>query len=524
MFNKSKKFIAVILTLVSLFSICAIGVSAADEVKKPEYPVIYLTGYGQQIFTEKHNHKSELLYPTGVDVAARVEQNLTPILLELAMASATGDYTAYCDAVYESIGPIYDKLRLNPDGTVKDNSGTWKNSYAVHYNVYEPGAVHFSYDWRLSPLTIADELAECIDIVLGKYNAEKVHLVGRCLGGNVINSYLELYAEEAEQKVAKTVLYMPSTMGIGLIGAIFSGEIELNAANLETYIDEMMDYADIMEDGLAKDFVTVLISAFEQAEILNFGVEQLDKILDEIKDNIIPRLVRDSYGSFPSFWAMVPDEYLEKAIGFVYNTDELKEEYTGTISLVREYNETVQKNAFATVSADEELYVISKYNLPSAPVFGKSNPTGDAIAEACYSSFGATCADFGSRLGSEYISAMDEEALKYLSLDEKIDASTCAAPDRTWFIKNNYHDHFPATVDYFINTLLVEDMTVFTNPELPQYLDADVTAETLTPVSEPDQDLPKPGSKEDKYALLFEFIKFAIELLIELIQYVSTQV
>lgn len=521
MFKRSKKFIAIILTVISLFATCSFAAVAADEAEA-EYPVIYLTGYGAQIFSEKHNHNSELLYPTGVDVGAKVEENVAPILMELAFGSATGDYSAYCDALYNSVAPIYDDLRLNPDGTVKDNSGTWKNSFNVTYDYYKYGMVRFSYDWRLSPITLAAELDEAIDAVCAKYGSNKVNLLGRCYGANIISAYLELYGDEAAEKVNKAVLYIPSTMGIGLVGAVFSGEIEINATNIDVYVKELMKYMDVMEDGLVKDFLLVMLSVFEQAEILNFGVEQLQGIIDEIKFDLIPRLVRDSYGSFPSFWSMVPDEYFADAVNFVYNTDELKAEYAGTISLITDYNEKIQKNAIENVASYDNVYIISKYNLPSAPLFGESNNTGDAVAETYYTSFGATCADYGSRLPESYITEMDEEAKKYLSPDEKIDASTCALPDRTWFVKNNYHDHFPESIDSLINAIFTtDDIRVFTCEEYTQYLDSDVTGDTLTPVVGTDKDLPEPGSREDKFAMLFEFIKFAIKLIMELVMRIS---
>ncbi len=520
MFNKSKKIIAVILTVVTLFGMCSMAATAAE---KAEYPVIYLTGYGQQIFTEKGNHNSEMLYPTGVDVAERVKENVAPVLMELALGSATGDYSSYCDALYNSIAPVYDELRLNPDGTVKDNSGTWNNSYSMSYGKY--GMIHYSYDWRLSPVTLAEGLDEAIDKVLLKYKTDKVNLVGRCYGANIISAYLELYADDAEQKVNKVVYYVPSTMGIGLVGAVFSGDITLNSNNTEIYAKEMMDYLEVMEDGLVKDFLLVMLSVFDQAQILGFGTDKLQQLFNNIKDDLLPRLIRDSYGSFLSFWSMVPDEYLADAVDFVYNTDELKAEYTGSIALIEQYNETVQKDAVAKTAAQGEKFdicVISKYNLPSAPVFGKANPTGDGIAEVIYTSFGATAAKYGSKLSGSYIGAMDEEALRFLSADEKIDASTCALPETTWFIKNNYHDNFPESVDALMNEFFTtEGMTVFTNEEYPQYLDAAGDGETLTPVVGTDKELPKPGSDADKFAMLFEFIKFAVKLLFEIFKYLS---
>ncbi|MBQ8029144.1 MAG: hypothetical protein IJ262_07030 [Clostridia bacterium] len=513
MTKKFKKVLALLLSVLTVFASCAVAASAA-EAEEEKYPAIYVAGYGQHIFSEKNNHNSKVLYPTGVDVAEKVKEAVLPCLFELAIGSFSNNYDAYCDAIYNSIAPIYDDLRLNPDGTLKDNSGGWANAYAQTFGNY--GMIRFSYDWRLSPETLAHELHSAIEIVLDKYDAEKVNLVGRCYGANIVSAYLELYKEEAVDLVDSAIFYVPSTEGIGLIGTIFSGQIEINAENLDVFVSEIMKYLDVMEDGLVKDFLNVMVSVFEQASLFELSADKLQNLIDSIKNNLIPRLVRDSYGSFPSFWSMIPDEYLNAAIDFTYNTAELKETYKGTIDIIRSWNENVQKKSRANLLSlkDEiNLNVISKYNLPALPVMGEGCANSDAVAETHYTSFGATAADFGTRLSAEYIEAMDEDAKAFLSADEKIDASTCVLPEKTWFIKNSYHDHFPESVDALMNEIFISDgMTVFTNEEYPQFLDADVDGKTLTPVTGVDKDIPESDSTEGRINLLVKFIIFVVKL------------
>ena len=116
------------------------------------------------------------------------------------------------------------------------------------------------------------------------------------------------------------------------------------------------------------------------------------------------------------------------------------------------------------------------------PVFADCKPTSDGIAETEYTSFGATVADFGKTLSADYIASISEVNKKFLSPDNMIDASTCALPEKTWFIKNSYHDHFPASIDKLIEAILTTDIDVFSNELYPQFLDAAVTAETIVPV------------------------------------------
>lgn len=498
MLRTAKKLTAILLCMLMLFSAF---MPAASAVSAENYPVVYIAGYGANIFAEKGNINSEVYYPTGADVGAIVKEAIEPCLKELAKALVTDDFDNYCDALYNSIHPIYENLSLAPDGTPKDNSGRVENLEApvfLEYNKFSAGEETFPYDWRLSPETSAAELDLFIDKMLADTGAEKVNVVARCLGGNVLSSYFQNYSENAQQKISKAVFLIPSTEGINVIGALFAGKINIAAEKFDTYVEELLKYKQIIEDDAAKEMLTVMITIFEQIKLLDLGVGALQKLIDEIKDNLVPRLIRRSYGSFPSFWAMVPHEYLEDALAFVYNTPELKEEYKGTIEKVRSYHDNVQLNArncIKNLDGKIDIKVISKYNIPLLPVFEDCNATSDGTAETYLTSFGATTADFGKTLSESYLASVKEENKKYISPDEKVDASTCVLPQKTWFVKNNYHDNFPATVDAMMNTMfLTENMDITTDSRYPQFLEDVNNGEALVPVIGKDEEKPDSNS------------------------------
>ena len=508
-----KKPLSVILAVIMMLSVLAPLTLAADTQKS--YPVVYVTGYGPNIFSEKGNTQSEVYYPTGADVGAIVKEAIFPCLKELAAGVITNNYDKYCDELYNAIHPIYENLVLAPDGTPKDNSGRGENlnlPVRLEYDRFSGGKVNFPYDWRLSPETSAQELDAYINKVLAETGADKVNIIARCLGGNVVSAYLQNFSAEAAEKINEIVFFIPSTEGINMIGALFAGKIEIVAENLDTFVNEFAKYENLIEDPAIRDFITIMISIIEQAKVLNLGTDALQLLVNKIKDNLVPRLIRRSYGSFPSFWAMVPTEYFEDAIEFVYNTPELKEEYAGTIAKARSFQENVMLNSRAQITALSDkidISVISKYNIPLIPIFADCNNTSDGTAETYLTSFGATTADFGKNLSSDYLASVSEANKKYISPDEKIDASTCVLPDNTWFIKNSYHDHFPASIDMLIERILTTDMTVFSDPQFPQFLDAKVDAEELSPVTEKEEEV-----KEDNFfTLLIKFIKSIFEML-----------
>ncbi len=511
-----KKIIAVILAVIMISGIMAPLTLAADTQKN--YPVVYVTGYGPNIFSEKGNTQSEVYYPTGADVGAIVKEAIVPCLKELAAGVLTNNYDKYCDELYNAIHPIYENLVLAPDGTPKDNSGRGENlnlPVRLNYNRFSGGEENFPYDWRLSPETSAEELDSFINKMLAETGAAKVNIVARCLGGNVVSAYLENFTEEATQKINEIVFFIPSTEGINMIGALFAGEIEIVAENLDTFIDEYTKYEKVIEDPAIRDLVYIMVAILDQAKVLNLGTDALQMLIDKIKDNLVPRIIRRSYGSFPSFWSMVPTEYFEDALEFAFSTPELKEEYAGTIEKARSYHDNVMLNSrerIAQLSDKIDINIVSKYNIPLLPIIADCNNTSDGTAETYLTSFGATTADFGKNLSSDYLASVSEANKKYISPDEKIDASTCVLPDTTWFVKNSFHDHFPASIDMLIERILTTDMDVFSDPQFPQFLDANVDAPELTPVTEKE-----PEAKEDNFfTLLVKFIKSIIDMLLSL--------
>lgn len=518
MTKKSSKIISILLSVLMLFGVTN-PFALAAEAEKENYPVIYISGYGTDLYKEKGNRSSEKIYPLEVDLEATVKEAIAPFLTELANGYATGNWDKYCDEIYNAIAPIFEEIVLAPDGTPKDNSGRGEKLSGKHLSKsrFSGGEVNLPYDWRLSPETSAEMLGDLVDDVI-KHHGGKVNIVARCLAGNVLSSYLQNDPTAAD-KVNKVVFFIPSTEGMNLIGSLFSGKIDLVSDSFDTYAEEILRYKEVIEDEAVSEFLTVMLAILEQATVLELGADFLEDGLENIKDNIIPRLVRSTYGSFPSFWSMVPAKYLEDAIDFVYNTPELQAEYEGTIEKARSYRDNVQlksRDNLASLSDKIEIKVLSKYNLPLPPLFTECNTMSDGVAETTYTSFGATAADYGTTLSAEYIAGMSEEDKKFLSPDEKIDASTCLFPEKTWFIKNSYHDHFPDSVDVLLETMLTTDMDVFSNEQYPQYLDAEVEGEKLVPVAGKDEEKPAAGSDEAKFNILFRFIMVIIEFLTRL--------
>lgn len=515
---KAKKLLSLILCALLLFTLSLPATAAAES----ETVTIYVEGYSDPLYADNENPSEDnMIYPTGVDIGESVMNALQPCLEKLAQGIVIGDYSEYIDELYNSIGPIYSKLRLSPDGTVTDGSGRGVDMLKDDYDLYKyPGiagkSIGFNYDWRLSCEYIAQILAKFIDRVREEQKVDKVNLIGRCLGGNVVAAYIA-QEKDIEQKVDKIIIYDSPVLGIDPLGHAFSGDMIFNADTLSNFCQDFLASGSLFEDPVLSEFLASFVELINQAKLLGLGTDLIQKFLDGILMPLIPRVVRASYGSFISFWNMVPAHDIENAIEFTYSTDELKEEYKGSIEKIRSFRDNVQipaeKNMKALKEKGVEFMIVAKYNIPCIPIYDNAAAQSDIYVETSVLSFGCTAANYGEVLSDEYINALTSKGLdKYLSADKIIDASTCLFPDTTWFIKNANHSDFPDSFDAIISKFITTDnMTVFTYEEYPQYMTYDRDTETFINSVTPDEPIPETGSLQGIFNALVRFFKSFVQ-------------
>lgn len=502
-----KKLISVLLSVLLLMAVAApaINVSAAGETI-----TVYVEGYGHSIYKNNMASSENQVFPTP-SILEPLMAAFDDLTKDLVAGLVTGDYSEYCERMYNAIAPAYADVKLDKNGEASDGSGFGGNMITGRYSTenYVDSSnkkVRFEYDWRLSVEHNAAILEQFIDRVCREKGVSKVNLLGRCLGGNIVSAYLQ--NGKNLDKINDVVMLISSTEGVDFIGALFSGKIELNAEGVDNWANYFLEEEGMIEDPVMNDFITSLISFVNEIKVLGFGLDFIQMILDEVKENVLARTVRDTYGSFPSFWAMVPDEYFDDAINFVFSTDELKAEYAGLIKKAESFHDNVQVNAKSRMvelkEGGKDLLIISKYNYANLPLSKDALAQTDGTALTSATSFGAVCADYEKVLSKSYINLMSEESKKYLSPDNMIDASTCLFPETTWFIKNCYHNNFPASMDRLIVSFYkTENMTVFTDTETyPQFVDYSKETGEITPVKGPD-DLPT--DTEERFSVFIRF-------------------
>lgn len=507
-----KKLISIVLCVLMLMSIAAPMMAFATEVKTKTTPVIFIRGASRTVYaSDESDDDSTAIYPFDVDFGQILSDFAKPGLETLASGLVTGDYDAYCDELYNTVAPLFEKVILDKNGEASDGSGdgTSVEKFKCPYQTSNFGLwdYDFSYDMRLSPLDIVDDLVTYIERVKRATGAEKVSLVGRCFGGNLISTYLAKYGEHALANVESVVMYIPSTQGIDLIGALFAGEIKLDSDDVDRFVEYVMNDMGLIEDEMLQSLIVALVDLLNYAKVLGLGTDALQLIVDNVKDNLVPRLALASYGTFPSYWAMVPAEYYIKARDNVFAG--VEDEYAGMISKLDAYYYDVQLTYESVMNDLTEkglkIAVLSKYDVPLVPVYEGANSQGDFLAETADISFGATCANMGEVLSDSYIESLTDK--RFVSPDKKVDASTCLYPEKTWFLKGIFHTTFPDCVNYLIGEIVDSkgELTVFDNEKYPQYLVYDAEAGTISPVTSLDPEKPAEGTNEERFSILIRF-------------------
>ncbi len=508
-----KKAISVIIAIVMLFMIFSPAVIAAEE----EYPIIYVAGTRNPLYADKNNPSQEnRIWKIGVDVGAVVKEAIGPCLKELAAGVITNNYDAYCDELINTVVPLFKNLVLDKNGEASNGSGVEREAAVRNYPSKSGNFglmdYNFIYDWRLSPMEVSHQLKAHIERVKALTGKDKVVLIGRCMGANIISAYFTEYYEHAVENIDNIVMYEPSNLGLDILGAIYSGQLRLDDDRVDEFLNYYLSHEDLIEDETTAELIMVLVSLLNEIKTLGIATGLVNCLLEKVKDKLIPELLLGTFGSFPSYWSMVGEEYYEDAMEFVFSGRE--NEYKGLIEKNDDWHYNVMRKLPETMKALEadgvNIGVLVKYNIPSYPFYENSKQQTDMVSDVYHVSYYATSANYGETLSEDYINGLADK--RFVSPDKIIDASTCLFPEKTWFIKNISHDPFPASIDKLIWEFIRShgELTVFSDERYPQYLSYDAENDTITPLSK----VSEPATEKDNlFTLIAKFFRLLFAVL-----------
>lgn len=465
-----KKILSVILSLIMIFSLFVPALATEEKCDCGFNPVIYVAALGSSTVYENYGTQEQraLFRP---ETAPLIEEAVS-VILPVIPALMVGDYDKFGDALIGFVNSAFGALALDGDGNSKENV------YAVpeYPESGEHGIEHsfyFGYDFRLDPYTHADRLYETIQMMKELTGHDKVQLKASSMGGVVTMAYLERYGTED----IETIIFQNCPIqGTAVAGELYCRKFEINKDALLNYA---LDAIPSLEQDFLQSFLYGLATALDDLGVWSLLLSLVDPIVENLLDRVYDEALIPIFGTLPGIWSFVPDEYYEEAKKCMVN----EETQVGLIEKLDAYHYNVQCRAEEILNkANKEIkiYNVVGYDIQRTPLVTAYMNTSDGTVDAKYASVGAVTADIRSTFNEGYTQQIDD-GHNHISPDFTIDASTCALPEQTWFIKDMLHSttHDGHDKLYEIMFTSEEQFYVDTYDEYPQFMQNNIPEQTF---------------------------------------------
>ena len=477
MLKKPKKLLCVLMSLI-MIGLTVMPVFGAVNMfeTKSQIPVIIISGDGNTIYDkdDKPLSKFSKLFGNnggeGEDVNKEVVlESVANVLMPFLVDGILMDnWDPYFKNLQKEISELFGDILLDENGEASNGThiSQWcvdQNAYDVTYDrkgdkgFYAQGDYTFWYDWRLDPMYTADLFNEYIQGVKRATGSEKVSVLCRCLGTNVVCAYLEKYG-------------YGDLYGLGFDGAVCMGAEPLGEAMSGKFKVDGNSIERVLVDGNyfgmfnLDPFILATVDLAQKSGLIDTAVGITKATLyEKLVEGVTSALALSSV-SCPNYWACVGVEDFDTAVEYVFGKEgsEKRTTYAGLIEKITAYNEQVKKNIPSLLKALPEngvkVGVIAKYGLQMIPTCESAEVIADSFVSTTSSSFGATTGTVYNTLSDEYIASQNEKGLgKYVSPDKQIDASTCIFPDNTWFVKGVKHSDWTYAENMLLTTVITSD-------------------------------------------------------------------
>ena len=512
----SRKVVSCILAVVMLFSITSTAFAAKTDYYNGN-PVIVINGIDHNpIYANPDTLNATQMFPPA-------DLNVYTLLVEMftsgIVSLASNDYNQVMNFfVGSQLYDIMEKISLNPDGTSKsENVGPIRYEHSLGYYYtdterYEKIAGNiglglcdrigmdnvyvFTYDWRIDPVANANELNDFIQTVKANSRKDKVSIMSEGYGSTIAFAYLAEHYEDATADIDNFVTVNSAAMGTSLIGDIYTGRLMRQYNELQNATSAFIRFTNDFSDNPLTWFSTwltnyILNNEWETQDLIAQCITMMGHVTDPLYD----RYLRDMLKNFIGLWAMVPVEYYEEAMDFMFMSDESTEgdfnsEFQEKVQLYKNYQSSAAEILNKAKSEGININVVSSWDLQLIPIgdnkasdeeiFGLSAQS-DGLIDTYFSSFGCHTIplnDVGAAIDNKDQRNQEGECgnhnhmnAVYDTLDPEhdlagiahyLDASTCALPDNTWFIRNMKHGTFKTDSNAmdFLVYLLTADKTL----------------------------------------------------------------
>ncbi|MBR4050832.1 MAG: hypothetical protein IKK09_10080 [Clostridia bacterium] len=472
-----KKLVSILLCAALLFGTVAIGTHASeDEIKWDGDPVVFLQGFTGSPFVMDRGLETETgIWGAGAEFdAARIVAAVPPILIGLVSYILGGDSGLLVSGIDYLVSDKLGKMACNPDGTSKYNVTPYpyyaeeasiatlkandKADFVPEQEINGDIAAYvpeeyiyiFNTDWRLGQIDNSERLAEFIDDVLEITGKSKVDIYALSHGGQTAAAYLYYHGEEG--KVDNALLDVPAIGGTSIV----KGLLGLGAANFD--MDEISRFAGVLLNT--------------EADLRWLGKILPGEFLNELLKIVFVECFQPYAMNFGSIW-----DFMDVA-----SYTEFKEIYLNPLTnyeMIVKHDKmhydcmaNMSKGLKAAEDAGANIYILANYGTQLGS--GEAIDADFVIDTTCSS--GAYTAEFGKQLPADYKqknTTCTDPTHNHISPDRTVDASCAYLPEKTWFIRGQYHgmivrDNYTRPM---ITRMLLTDTIkdVHSNPAYPQF-------------------------------------------------------
>ncbi len=545
-----KKVLSIVLTLIMILSLATPAFAANISGWGSQIPIVEISGDGEPLYDAEGNQifkTTDLL--SGLlgsdeegesgdsDLIGSVVNVLEPFLIEGILFDK---WDRYYENLYLEISELFAASHLNKDGTAPEGSGLSAErkaevasrvatDFKKERGWYGDIDYKFYYDWRLDPWAVADEFYNHIEAVKKTTGADKVAIMAKCLGTNVVLAYVAKYGTDSIYGLG----FDGGTVnGMEPISDAISGKFSVDGNAISRILTDCNFY-NIMN---ISPFIIQTVDMVTKTGILDRVVGFTEEMLyAKLVEGVTSALARATVMTWPSYWAAVTAEDYATAIKYVFGdeNDPKRTEYAGLIEKLDNYNTYVRQRIpellMQVKDSGANVAFIAKYGAQMIPTSESAKLVADQFVSVNRASFGATTSTVYDTLSDEYIAARQAEGKgKYISPDKQIDASTCLFPDYTWFIKGNKHSNWSWWENDLVYTVVTADRQLSIDDfDCSQYVvydkdrnwaDKMTTENCHTEQWEADPKEDMPATKKE---FIFTSVKALIEWLINLIKLLS---
>ena len=508
-----KKAVSLLLCAAMLFGIFGIVGSGATVT-----PVIYVADIvNSPIYSNPNKASAEAVFFPAEE---EMQSAFLFIIAGFMCYAVAGEEKTGKDLIIRGINSLTKDAACNEYGETQDGLGVNDYKYPLSYYKDDPAVVTqlmmaldeangavglehtylFTYDWRLDPIENAGKLKDFIAHVKSREGAKKVALLCAGNGGVVGNAYLYTYAATAANDVASCVFLNSPLTGHNLVGDVMSGNLTHVTDESESILDTlvqvtkieranaMVRYINDDPNGMIKQLFDDVFGSDELISQLGFTIiwivnaalggqnvwsdmaKSYSDFISANKDALYTPSLKAFLCNAPGLWALVPQEYFDDAMFFMFGNEEIPAKLEKKINDFRPVLAATKTTLQNAKNNGINVCLVAGYNMQVLPVTGNIDQHSDSMLLTKYASAGATAAKHGS---SDMLTQAVKDGHEHLSPDAQIDASTGALPEHTWYIRNlpNMRYECESAAD-FVTWLLMSDhqRTIWEELRYPQYM------------------------------------------------------